>query len=264
MRVLSGLIVLAAITGCDSQPTVREMCEQHPTMCEDLNTDSHCRVERADVIFDRVAEAQAPTLDNKYNLLKAFETYSKCVNLAKQIEHIKLKEKTASRYVGFNTAQKEMKRLLDETKGSNHPGLLYFHWSRNNDQSAIVKLLAMENDPKVVDSQDAQFYLASYYMKVDTDKTLYHLYRNLELNKPDTEPNQEVLTSLVNIHYQRHDYNLAYTFARIATLAGIENIDYTALTSYTKEAGHDIDRLDDLAQTTYEQITSGTFHSPRS
>ncbi|MEO2265719.1 DUF2989 domain-containing protein [Pseudoalteromonas sp. YIC-656] len=264
MRLLVGLMFVGSLAGCDSNLTVREVCESNAMLCEDLNTDSHCRYERADVIMARLDEANKPDLENKYQLLKHFERYSKCVELAAQIQHIKLKEKTTSRYTGYHTAQKEINRLLFETKGTNHPGLLFYHWSRNNDQDAIRRLLAMEDDPKVSNSQDAQFYLASYYMKVDTDKTLQHLYRNLELNQPDTEPNPEVLTSLVNIHYQRHDYNLAYTFARIATLAGIENIDYNALTNYTKEAGHDTDRLDDLAQTTYEQIVSGTFHSPRS
>ena len=263
MRLLSAVLVFTALVGCDSQLTVREVCESNAMLCEDLNTDSHCRYERAEVILARFYELERPDLQNKYQLLKHFEKYSKCVELAAQIQHIKLKEKTTSRYNGYHTAQKEINRLLHETKGTNHPGLLFYHWSRNNDQDAIARLLAMENDPKVTESQDAQFYLASYYMKVDTDKTLHHLYRNLELNKPDHAPNPEVLTSLVNIHYQRHDYNLAYTFAQIATLAGIENIDNTALATQAKQAGHDTERLDDLASTTYEQILSGTFHSPR-
>ena len=264
MRLIIGLALVTTLSGCDSSLTVREVCEQTPAMCNDLNTDSHCRHERAEVIISRFHEYEKPTLERKYQLLKDFERYSQCVNLASKIEHIKLKEKTASRYKGYHTAQKEINRLLYETRGSNHPGLLYFHWSRNNDNSALQKLLSMQEDTKVKNSRDAQFYLASYYMKVDTQKTLDHLYRSLELNGADQQPHPEVLTSLVNIFYQQEQYNLAYTFAVVAKQAGVENIDFAPLRVRALDDGHDLERLDTLAQTTYEQITSGQFRSPRS
>ena len=83
------------------------------------------------------------------NCSKGFESYNQCITLAAKIEHIKLKSKTTSRIEGQLTSIKEMTRLYQDTKNTNHPGLLYYHWSRNNEQSALTRLLAMENDESV-------------------------------------------------------------------------------------------------------------------
>ena len=50
----------------------------------------------------------------------------------------------------------------------------------------------------------------------------------------------------------------------VAKQAGVENIDFAPLRARALDDGHDLERLDTLAQTTYEQIMSGQFRSPRS
>ncbi|CCQ12205.1 FIG00949460: hypothetical protein [Pseudoalteromonas luteoviolacea B = ATCC 29581] len=232
-------------------------------MCSDLNQDSHCKEERAEVIFARYYEYKKPTEENKYTLLKNFESYGKCISLAAQIEHIKLKEKTTSRVEGQLTAQKEMYRLYQDTKGTTHPGLLYFHWSRQNDEEALTKLLQMEETDKVKKNKEMQLFLASYYAKVDVDKTINILYNVLELNKAGEQPPVEVYATLVSLYYKQDKFKHAYTFARVAQLSGFNDIEILPIKHQLTSQGKDLSPLDDLAQKTYDSIQGGEFISPR-
>lgn len=95
--LLLGLITLA---GCEEPVTLAKVCKETPGFCADLNKDSHCKDERAEVILKRYSEYKEPTDENKYQLLKEFETYNQCITLAAKIEHIKLKAKKTSRIDG--------------------------------------------------------------------------------------------------------------------------------------------------------------------
>jgi hypothetical protein len=258
--VLLGLLVL---TGCEDQLTLSKVCKETPGFCADLNKDSHCKEPRAEVIMKRYTEYKAPTDENKYQLLKGFETYNQCITLAAKIEHIKLKAKTTSRIEGQFTSIKEMARLYQDTRNTNHPGLLYYQWSRNNNQNALTKLLSLENDESVTQSAEMQFFLASYYIKFDDEKTIDLLYKTLELNKEGSTPNPEVLTSLISLFYKHDKFKHAYIFSKVAQMSGIENIDLLPIEHQLVSIGKSIDSLDTLAQQTYEQIQTGEFVSPR-
>tara|TARA_B100002049_G_C16034950_1_gene356222 strand:+ start:184 stop:984 length:801 start_codon:yes stop_codon:yes gene_type:complete len=257
------LLGLLALTGCEDPLTLAKVCEETPGFCSDLNKDSHCKEQRKDVIMQRYIEYKSPTDENKYQLLKGFEKYDQCVSLAAKIEHIKLKEKTTSRVEGHLTSIKEMTRIFQDTKDTKHPGLLYYHWSRNNDQSALTKLLALENDQSVTENAEMQFFLASYYVKFDDEKTIDLLYKTLELNKADETPNPEIYPTLVSLFYKHEKYKHAYTFARVAQLSGYENVDILPIEHKLTASGKSLDSLDDLAQQTYDSIQAGKFVSPR-
>lgn len=251
------------LTGCEEPLTLNSICESTPAMCRDLNTDSHCKEERADLIFSRYDEFKTPTEDNKYDLLKKLEKYDKCVSLAAQIEHIKLKEKTTSRVEGHLTAQKEMYRIYQETKDTEHPGILYFHWSRQNDEHALTKLLKMEDSPRVKKDKEMQLFLATFYAKIDEDKTIDLLYNVLELNKAGEVPSPEVYTTLVSLFFKQHKYKHAYTFAKIAQLSGVEDIEMLPIKHELTSQGKDLTPLDELAQKTFDSVREGRFISPR-
>lgn len=259
----SAILTMLALTGCEEPLTLAQVCKETPGFCSDLNKDSHCKNERSEVILKRYIEYKKPTDENKYQLLKGFESYNQCITLAAKIEHIKLKSKTTSRIEGQLTSIKEMTRLYQDTKNTNHPGLLYYHWSRNNEQSALTRLLAMENDKSVTNSAEMQFYLASYYIKFDDEKTIDLLYKTLELNKQGQQPNPEVYTSLISLFYKHDKYKHAYIFSKVAQSAGIENIDLLPIEHQLMSDGKNLDALDALAQQTYEQIQNGEFVSPR-
>ncbi|CAH9051875.1 hypothetical protein PSECIP111951_01664 [Pseudoalteromonas holothuriae] len=258
-------IVLSVLllAGCDDTITLSHVCNETPGLCSDLNTDSHCREERANVIIARYHEYKEPTDNNKYQLLKLFEGYNKCVSRAAKIEHIKLKEKTTSRVEGHLTSLKEMNRIFNETLDTSHPGLLYYHWSRNNNKAAMNKLLNMQDQKDVRNDSELQLFLATFYAKIDDDKTINILYRVLELNQAGQHPAAEVYETLTSIFYKQEKYKHAYTFAKVATLSGYTNVDIIPIENQLISAGKSLDSYDELAQQTYTQIQEGIFVSPR-
>jgi len=263
MKIKYALIFASLFTfGCEKQITVREVCDQSAEFCKDLNTDGHCNAIRSEVIVKRYLEKQNPSDENKYNLLLDFEDYSKCIHLASQIEHIKLKEKKNSRIKGYMTSLREIERLTNETKNTSHPGLLYYQWSHKNDDAALNKFLSLE-DTQAMKNTQMQFLLATYYIKFDLEKTVDLLYRALELNPENTLPNNEIYKTLVNIFYKQKKYKHAYIWALIAKESGIDNIEITPLAHMLEAQGKSLDNLEELANKTQDQVENGTFFSPR-
>ena len=156
-----------------------------------------------------------------------------------------------------------MTRLYQDTIDTNHPGLLYYHWSRNNNQGALNKLLAIEDDPSVTQSAEMQFFLASYYIKFDDEKTIDLLYKTLELNQKGRIPNPEVYTSLISLFYKHDKFKHAYIFSKVAQMSGIENIDLFEIEQELLSTGKNLSGLDSLAEQTYQQVLEGEFVSPR-
>ncbi|SFD01313.1 DUF2989 domain-containing protein [Pseudoalteromonas denitrificans] len=256
------LLTSLVLFGCEKQISVREVCEQNNNMCSDLNVDGHCNAIRSEVIVKRFIEKQDPSDDNKYKLLLDFEEYSKCIHLASQIEHIKLKDKKSSRIKGYMTSLREIKRLNTETKNVTHPGLLYYHWTHNRDEQALEQFLALETSDSMKNSE-MQFLLATYYIKFDLEKTLDLLYRALELNPEDSQPNVDIYKTLVNIFYKQKKYKHAYIWALIARESGVNNIEIIPLAQMLKSQGKSLDNLEALANKTQEEVESGKFFSPR-
>lgn len=262
LKRITLLALLVSLSGCDSGKTVREICNDHSEFCADLNTDSHCNTQRADVISLRYTESKKPDDEVKYQLLTAFSKYAQCVELASSIEHIKLKEKTTSRVNGHLTALKEINRLSRETVNSNHPGLLYYHWSVNGNEGAMDALIKLDQQGEL-ETTKFQYQLATYYIKFNRDIAIDKLYHALELNPAGQMPTSEIFTSLTNIYYQMEEYKLAYIWALVATEAGVKNIDLAPLEYELTAQGKSLSQLDELADSTYSKVLSGSFTSPR-
>lgn len=72
LKKASVLLGLLTLSGCEETLTLAKVCKKTPGFCSDLNKDSHCQDERADVIIKRYIEYKDPTDENKYQLLKKF------------------------------------------------------------------------------------------------------------------------------------------------------------------------------------------------
>ena len=262
MKIVWLSLSLLLLAGCGpEQQTVAQICKDNPAICNDLNEDSHCNVQRADVIFDRHAEGKLPSDKNKYKLLISFEKYSKCIELASGIEHIKLKEKTTSRVNGFLTSLREIKRLTEETVSSDDPNLLQFHWSRHQSQPHLDRFLLAEQN-KQLETPELQVALASYYMKRDIKKTIDILHHALSLYPADAEVDPEIYTALTTIYYKQRNYQQSLLWALIAEEAGIERIEFSRIKTELKELKIDADPIEALADDTLDSIKLGQFKVP--
>ena len=252
------------LAGCDTGPNLAKMCEQHQEICNEFNEDSWCKRERIAVGFKNVALKENASDLNKYHLLVAYENYAACMNHASKIEHIKLKEKRTLRIDNYMKAKGKIEALSKETVTSEHPELLYYHWTRHLNKEALAKFLKMEGSG-VLETPSSQFNLATYYAKRDPNKTLSLLFHALELYRPNEEVNTEIFKSISTIFEDKKEYKQAYIWLKVLQLhtPDDETINDKTLKKYIKVFALDAPFLNKVAESTLDKIESGTFKSPR-
>lgn len=257
------LPILLFISGCGDTVNLTQLCKDNPQICNEFGEDSWCKSERIDVALARI-QVKNKNLDvDKYNLLLAYEGYIKCMSLAAQIQHIKLKEKTTLRKNNLLKAKANLSILTQQSANSTHPHLLYYRWSRTSDDQALAALLSLEGEA-ILDNSTAQYHLATYYIKRDTKKTLGLLYRALELHQPGTSINPEILQSLVTIFTKKKQYKQSYIWLRTYQLLLAEEDPQieASLSHYQQAKSLDANFLDKVANTTLTKIKAGNFTSP--
>ncbi|MGL1957472.1 MAG: DUF2989 domain-containing protein [Colwellia sp.] len=264
MKLIFVLILPFILLGCNQSATLAELCEQNTEICTEFGEDNWCKAERIKVALTRIQLKQTQKDLEKYNLLLAYENYIDCMGLAKQIQHIKLKEKTTLRTNNYLKAKNKMAILSEQTLTSEHPHLLYYHWSRESNKKALQKFLQLEGSP-LVENSTAQFHLATYYTKRDTKKTLSLLFHALELHQQGTEINAEIFSSLTSIYTYKKKYKQAYIWLKVSQLVKNESNQKNEKTlAQYQEAYHlDSDFLDDVAINTLEKIKNATFKAPK-
>ncbi|WP_337840105.1 DUF2989 domain-containing protein [Rheinheimera sp.] len=259
MKILVPLSLVLALSACsETELNVRTVCEKDSGLCTDLNEDSHCNNQRRDVILKRFEEKRLPSDNNKYLLLNAFEKYSKCIELAAGIEHIKLKEKTTSRMQGYLTSLNEIKRLSDETVSSEDPRLLHYHWSRNKSESHLEKFLLAEQQG-LTETPELQLALVSYYSKRDINKSIRLLHHALELYPANASVDPEIFASLATIYYKKKNYPASYHWAYLAQQSGAFNVELQELKIQLEQAKLNHEQIQLQAEQTLQQLQQGQY-----
>ena len=252
------------LSACDPGPTIAELCEQNTQTCELFTVDTWCKAERKNILLTQTELNKSLDDRDKYKFLIALENYKKCVSHAAKIEHIKLKEKRTARIQNHEKAEEKIKEISEETKNSKNPYLLYFHWSRYLNKEALTKFIALEGSSEL-ESSELQFFLATYYIKRDTDKTLTLLYHALELYQVDDGLNVEIFKSLSSIFTDRSEYKQAYIWLKILHLYQPDDKDITkdTLSNFIAMYNLDATLLNKVAISTLDKITQGKFIPPK-
>lgn len=259
--LLYSLAICFSLASCSKGKSIAEICKDRPEICAEFTGGGHCNEERSDLIYKRYSEFRLPSDRNRYKLLVSLEDYTDCIALASQIEHIKLKEKKTERMIGYLAAIEETKRVSNLTRASDDPYLLFYHWSRNANKKALEKFLTLEGT-KVLRSATLQYFLATYYSKKDTEKTINLLKYSLELRQSENdELHTEILHTLSSLHYQKDDLGTAYLWAKIADLAGSESVKLKELELKVHYQRLNRDQLDDRATVLWDKIQQYTYKS---
>ncbi|GGD64235.1 DUF2989 domain-containing protein [Lacimicrobium alkaliphilum] len=264
---MSKIILLSILTmllsACDGlgSITVKDICEKHPEMCSDLNPDSWCRAEKANIIKNRYNQSRASTDRGTYEQLLNFEAYKKCIAKASQIEHIKLKERKSERVKGLLTAERELKRLAQMTRNNNSPHLLYYHWSRFQNEDALKGFLAYENTPQM-EYPEMQVALATYYIKFDRIKAIQLLYRALELYGEGDDIDNEIFLSLSSLFMKEEQFDWAYLWGYVGREFGVEDLNLTSIEVILHQQSRQSGPIEDKADTIIEQLNEGRFRAP--
>lgn len=252
-----GILVL---TGCDqfSSKTVAQMCQENPEFCSDLNPDSWCRAEKADIIKHRYEHFENQSNRDQYQLLVFFEHYKDCIEKAAQIRHIKLREKETGRMKGVLTAQRELKRIANETRNIDDPYLNYYHWSRFGSDSALRRFLNDHRSGRL-NSAELNVGLASYFAKLDSGKAINALYTALSLYNDEQMVDPEIFISLYTLHTERDEVDRAITWGLIGSEYESNNVDTFELESVAEQHGLDINTLKKKAKDLHSKIEDRDF-----
>lgn len=261
--ILSALASLL-LQACNSEQNITELCEENVAICAEFVADSWCKSERKKILLSYKSLNTQAIDFNKYNVLIALENYKECMSFAGKIEHIKLKEKRSVRLQNTENAIKKITALSNETKNSDDPYILYYHWSRYLEKTALHKFIKLEGS-QALESPELQFFLATYYTKIDDKKTLGLLYHALELYKEGDKINPELLKSLITIFTDNEEYKQAYIWLKILELyiPSDKNINKNSLPNFAQFHRLDAAFLDKVAISTLSKIQSGQFTSPK-
>lgn len=264
MKRLPLVFILFLLFSCDSSKSLAELCEDNPQICQEFGEDSWCKRERIDVALARIALKNQQQDLQKFQLLVAYEGYVKCMSLASEIQHIKLKEKTTLRKNNLLKAKAQLSELSTQTVDSKHPHLLFYHWSRELNENSLAQFIALE-DSIELENAISQYHLASYYSKKDLNKTLKLLFHALELHQPTEKLIPEVLQTLATIFTNKDKPKQAYIWLKTYQLVVNNNNNQIelALEKLAKNNNLDVDFLDKVAESTLTKIEHGKFKAPK-
>ncbi|WP_441003613.1 DUF2989 domain-containing protein [Pseudocolwellia agarivorans] len=257
------VILIIAISACNKAPTFADLCDENPKICNEFKEDTWCKKERIAVGFANLSHQQKPDDAGKYKQLISYENYAQCMNHASKIEHIKFKEKQTMRVTNVVKAKQKIKEISQATENSNHPHLLYYHWSRYLNKNALQTFLDLESTNKL-ETPDLQFNLATYYAKRDQSKTLKLLYHALELTNENEAVNTEIFKSIATIFADKKKYTQVYIWSQILATYSPEDetIKNVNLQSYAQTFNLDQEFLDTVALKTLNTILEGKFKAP--
>jgi hypothetical protein len=264
MKLLTLFFTLILIVGCDGTKSVAELCRDNPEICQEFGQDSWCKRERVGVALARIDLKNINKDPQKYNLLIAYEDYVDCMGLASQIEHIKLKEKTTMRKNNLFKAKAKLAELSDQTLNSDHPHLLYYHWTRGLNKNSLAQFLKLEGSAALENSL-SQFQLATYYVKKDNKKTLRLLFHSLELHQPNQKLIPEVFETLATMFTNTNKPKQAYIWLKDNNLVTKKNDELIKQQLKQYQRAHSLDGkfLDDVASNTLTKIENGKFKAPK-
>jgi hypothetical protein len=265
MKKILGCILLSLLLpACDNKPSFSQLCDSNTEICNEFEQDSWCKRERIKVGFANLEQKLASSDINKYNQLIGYENYAKCMDHASKIEHIKLKSKQMMRVNNSIKAKKRITEISKETEKSDHPHLLYYHWSRYINEESLANFMAQE-DSEALENSHSQYNLATYYTKINPNKTLKLLYRSLELYQEDETIYPEVFQSISTVFLEKRQAKQVYIWLRILRLHSPENEQVTEKSLNDYIVGYKLDKklLDKVAAKTLDQIEDGTFKSPK-
>jgi len=250
--------------GCDDlfKPTIPTICERNPEICAGLNEDGWCRAEKAEIIRHRYDHLNVTTDSHIYKLLKHYEAYEYCIEKAAGIRHIKYREKEADRMQGFLTAIEAQKQLSRQTKNTSDPYLLYYHWSRNNDDRARKKFIAQAKQGNF-NSADLWIKTASIYLKQDNEAARKALYKALSYYDDLDDVDTLLFESLVTVNLDDERYASAYVWANV--YAEVDDMGEQALarTHPLLLAPVNYEKLEGIASDVEDAINNGAFNADK-
>jgi hypothetical protein len=311
---LSSLFLI--LTGCQEERiTLTEACEGLDGFCEaGIVADSSCKRERKTVLIQAYKlESEKTPLDQRQDLqfkqLNDLEELVACTYRQSLIEYKPValkfpalaekspeeyspKEKTIvnkykqaivrrkqAKQKNYVHSQKYLEALANNTRDSEHPYLLYWHWSRESHEPAIEKLRKYHQEGRSF-SYDMLYYLSLDYAKYDTFESKKLLLEALKAYPADlyTEKSEEekniaknhaqsdgkrlhypIIRDLISLYFKDENYKASYVWALVLHRNNDESADSGMIIDYMEAKSKDKDKLYTIAARIDEGLKEGRF-----
>jgi hypothetical protein len=312
MKIIIITIVMIFL-GCKEQEnkeniSLSKICKESNNLCKKLTADHLCINLRREVIVNNYFANKEKELEKKekhqYELLVNLENFVSCSEKASFIEYDykkmerrdkenkktglltkkeietrnnfkeDLRKRDTDRKTNYIFSTYMLRGLNRKTKNSNNPYLLYWHWSRNGNNEAILKLEKMHENNQI-DSYRMNYYLSLHYATFDKEKSIDLMFSSLEKlpikeyvdkESNDDLPNNNsihfsIFKSLVTYYYNKKDFEKSYIFAKLLEEKNDKSADIYKIIKYfeANKKSKIISRAEDKVELINKKLEKGAF-----
>jgi len=253
-----GLCILG-IFGCNNDQNISAICKNNPEICADLHQDSWCLAEKTQLIEQRYHLKDSPSPSDKqlYRQLTSLENYSRCMELAAEVQHILHTARTEERARAFRSSTQQLTLLQEQIRTRQDPFMSYYQWTRFGDTSALTRLLAQEKAGDVSEPF-LLAQIATYYNSHDAIKA-QQLYLKVfdHIQYDEFDPNWLLGLAATYQQQQQFAQNYMLTKANLVLTQQKYSADkMLALLGGDKKLAA---QLDNLAQDLIAVLKNGTY-----
>lgn len=259
--LLLPLACCLTLMACDDD-RIHNICTQSPALCADLVDDGWCRHERSDVIRARYYLQEESTDRHRYELMRDLERYLQCAEHSTNIEYKRAREQKSPRVEGMLAAGAQLEQLDAQTRGSQDPYLLLWHWTNNTNPAARASFLALEGTP-ALEEPELQLALGGIYAKSEPQKAIALMHHALSLYGEGDKVNSRILTALSTLYMGQKAFDLAYQWGKVSeSFQETPEVSSTRLGIYHAIGKEQQERLDQAAATIVEALRQGSYQAP--
>ncbi|NQZ91369.1 MAG: DUF2989 domain-containing protein [Moritella sp.] len=270
-RLIPAIIITGLLASCSDPHDAVAICENDGAICADLNTDEWCQTERNNLITSRFDANRNASEQEKYALLTTLSDYQECIKIAALIEPRKYPELKAQRVSAMLSTYEDLIALEKQTRSSNNPYILNYHWVSHNNEDAKQRFIALSKQQSF-DDPALYFAIANIYGH-NTDKAIANLLKGIALLDDNAQFNSsqldnsrldnsamttKLLYAIITAYMHKRNYQLAYLWSQVALISDIKNINLSIFNKH-KITPSEQRRLDKLAARVAEQIEDKRF-----
>lgn len=246
------------LAACD-RDRIPNICEDTPQFCVDLHADSWCKFERTALIRARKQQAIQVSDANDYDLLLKVSAYYDCLDPLLAIEYTRRKERKTDKVDAVYHAKETMNQLALNTKGSDYPYLLLWHWQHEGSQLAKARFIKLADRPEMQEPE-LQNALAELVMLRDSAKAEQALHTALSLYNKNDELNTDIIANLLSLMIRQQRYQDAWIWTRVLSeLDHKENIDPSRMDLYAQFTQAEQELMKSQVERILAQLKQGTY-----
>ncbi|MGO4998268.1 DUF2989 domain-containing protein [Oceanisphaera sp. W20_SRM_FM3] len=249
------------LAACD-RDRIPNICEGTPQFCVDLHSDGWCKFERTALIRARKQQATLISDANDYDLLLKVSAYHDCLDPLLAIEYTRRKERKTDKVDAVYHAKETMNQLAADTKDSDYPPLLLWHWQHEGSQQAKARFIKLADRPEM-QVPDLQNSLAELLMLRDHARAAHALHTALSLYNKSDVINSDIIANLLTLAVRQKRYQDAWVWTRVLSNLDYEqNIDEGRMETYARFSDGEQQQMQQRVEDILEQLKQGTYRAP--